>query len=77
MCPCPKPSSCGRRSQKVRQYEAGGFGLHTVDPEIGTAGVVLVSSVQQLKVVGLGVERLLKARNDTAVNPFFFYFAMT
>lgn len=45
-------------SEQVRQYEARGFGLHTVNPEIGTAGVVLVAPVQQLEVVRLRVERL-------------------
>lgn len=45
-------------SEQVRQDEAGGFGLHAVNPEVGTAGVVLVAPVQQLEVVGLRVERL-------------------
>lgn len=47
-------------SEKVRQYEAWGFGLHTVNPEIGTAGVILVAPVQQLEVVSLRVECLSK-----------------
>lgn len=50
--------SGGRSSEQVGQDEARGLGLHAVDPEIGTAGVVLVASVQQLEVVRLGVERL-------------------
>lgn len=51
-------TAAGEGSEQVRQYEARGFGLHTVNPEIGTAGVVLVAPVQQLEVVRLRVERL-------------------
>lgn len=40
-------------SEQVWQDEAWGFGLHTVDPEVGTAGVVLVPSVCQLEVICL------------------------
>lgn len=51
-----------KSSQQVRQDEAGGFGLDTVNPEIGTAGVVLVTPVQQLEVVRLRIERLSAER---------------
>lgn len=51
-------AAAAQGSEQVGQDEAGGFGLHTVDPEIGTAGVVLVAPVQQLEVVRLRVERL-------------------
>lgn len=51
-------AAAAESSEKVRQDEARGFGLHTVNPEIGTAGVVLVAPVQQLEVVSLRVERL-------------------
>lgn len=64
-----KPSSCSWRSQEVGQYEARGLGLHTVDPEISTAGVVLVAAIQQLEVVGLRVKRLFNRRSDTADKP--------
>lgn len=50
--------SCSQSSEQVRQDEAWWFGLHTVNPEVGTAGVVLVAPIQQLEVVGLRVERL-------------------
>ena len=50
--------SRSQSSEQVGQDEARGFGLHTVNPEIGTAGVVLVAPVQQLEVVRLRVERL-------------------
>ena len=51
-------AAAAKSSEQVRQYEARGFRLHTVNPEIGTAGVVLVAAVQQLEVVRLRVERL-------------------
>lgn len=40
-------------SEQVGQNEARRFGLHAVNPKIGTAGVVLVAPVQQLEVVRL------------------------
>lgn len=45
-------------SEEVWQDESRWFGLHAVDPEVGTAGVILVAPVQQLEIVRLGVERL-------------------
>lgn len=43
-------------SEQIRQEEPGRLGLHAVDPEVGTAGVVLVSSIGQLETVCLRVE---------------------
>lgn len=43
-------------SEQIRQEEAGRLGLNTVDPEVGTAGVVLVSSIGQLETVCFRVE---------------------
>lgn len=61
--PCPVAmAAVAKSSEQVRQYEARGFRLHTVNPEIGTAGVVLVASVQQLEVVCLRVERLSEGK---------------
>lgn len=51
-------------SEQVRQDEARGFGLHTVNPEVGTAGVVLMAPVHQLEVVCLRVERLLEWKGE-------------
>lgn len=51
-------------SQEVWQDETRRFGLHAVDPEVGTAGVILVAPVQQLEVVRLRVERLAE-KNQT------------
>lgn len=65
--PC-HPKSCDRNNQKsagaslssfseqVWQEEAGRLGFNTVDPEVGTAGVVLVSSIGQLETVCFRVE---------------------
>lgn len=47
-------------SEQIGQDEAGRFWFNTVDPEVGTAGVILVSSICQLEAVCLGVERLPK-----------------
>lgn len=38
-------------SEQIRQDEARRFGLNTVDPEVGTAGMILVSSICQLEAV--------------------------
>lgn len=67
--PC-HPKSCERNNQKpagaslssfseqIWQEEAGRLGFNTVDPEVGTAGVVLVSSIGQLETVCFRVECL-------------------
>lgn len=39
-------------SEQIRQDQAGRFWFDAVDPEIGTAGVILVSPVRQLEAVG-------------------------
>lgn len=44
-------------SEQIRQDEARRFWFNTVDPEVGTAGVILVSSICQLETVCLRVER--------------------
>lgn len=49
---------CHGSSEQVGQDEARRFGLHTVNPEIGAAGVVLVAPVRQLEVVRLRVKSL-------------------
>lgn len=74
--PC-HPKSCDRNNQKsagaslssfseqIWQEEAGRLGFNTVDPEVGTAGMVLVSSIGQLETVCFRVEcffRLLFCR---------------
>lgn len=41
----PVAMAARQSSEQVRQDEARGFGLHAVNPEIGTAGVVLVPPV--------------------------------
>lgn len=56
--PHPTPPSSASDSEEVWQDESWRLGLHTVDPEVGTAGVILVPPVQQLEVVRLGVKRL-------------------
>lgn len=43
-------------SEQIRQDEARRFRFNTVDPEIGTAGMVLVSSICQLEAVCFRVE---------------------
>lgn len=48
----------GWTSQQIRQDEARRLRLHTVNPEIGTAGMVLVPPVRQLEVIRLRVEGL-------------------
>lgn len=58
--PC-HPKSCDRINQKsaslssfseqIWQEEAGRLGFNTVDPEVGTAGVVLMSPIGQLETV--------------------------
>lgn len=45
-------------SEQIWQEEAGRLGFNTVDPEVGTAGVVLVPSVGQLETVCFRVECL-------------------
>lgn len=52
----------GHLSEQVRQNKAWGFGLHAVDPEVGTAGMILVAPVKQLEVVRLRVEGLCSRR---------------
>lgn len=52
------PPSAQPISEQVWQNETWRFGLHTVDPEVCTAGVVLVSSVRQLEVVRFGIKGL-------------------
>lgn len=47
-------------SEQIRQDEAGRFWFNAVDPEVGTAGVVLVSSICQLEAVCFRVECLPK-----------------
>lgn len=57
------PKSCDRNNQKsaslssfseqIWQEEARRLGFNTVDPEVGTAGMVLVSSIGQLETVCL------------------------
>lgn len=39
-------------SEQIRQDEARRFWFNTVDPEVGTAGMILVSSICQLETVG-------------------------
>lgn len=56
--PPPPPPSSAPNLEEVWQDESRRFGLHTVDPEVGAAGVILVAPVQQLEVVRLRVERL-------------------
>lgn len=53
-----QPPSAQPISEQVWQNETWRFGLHTVDPEVCTAGVVLVSSVRQLEVVRFGIKGL-------------------
>lgn len=45
-------------SEQIWQEEAGRLGFNTVDPEVGTAGVVLVSSIGQFETVCFRVECL-------------------
>lgn len=45
-------------SEQVWQDETRRFGLHAVDPEVCTAGVVLVPSIRQLEVICLGIKGL-------------------
>lgn len=45
-------------SEQVWQDETWRFGLHAVDPEVGTAGVVLVPPIRQLEVISLRIEGL-------------------
>lgn len=47
----PVGTSQSSFSEQIRQDEARRFGFHTVDPEVGTAGVILVSSISQLETV--------------------------
>ena len=54
----PSQRSSQELSEQIRQDQAGRFRLHTVDPEVGTAGVILVSPVRQLEAVSFRVERL-------------------
>lgn len=49
------------KSQQVGEDEARRLGLHTVDPEVSAARVVLVAAVRQLEIVRLGVESLSAA----------------
>lgn len=44
-------ASPGSFSEQIRQEEARRLGFDTVDPEVGTAGMVLVSSIGQLETV--------------------------
>lgn len=53
-------------SEQVRQDEARGFRFHTVDPEVGAAGMILVPPVGQLEAVCLRVEGL-RERDGGAV----------
>lgn len=52
------PSSAQLLSEQVWQNETWRFWLHTVDPEICTACVVLVPSVRQLKVIRFRIKGL-------------------
>lgn len=61
--------NCFQGSEQVRQDEAWRFWFHTVDPEIGTAGVVLVTPIEQLEVVSLRVERLAASVNVEQTHP--------
>lgn len=45
-------------SEQIRQDEARRFWFNAVDPEVGTAGVILVSSICQLEAVRFWVESL-------------------
>lgn len=51
-------SSRQKSSQQVGQNETRGFGLHTIDPEVGTAGMVLVPSVSKFEIVSLRIKGL-------------------
>lgn len=62
-CSLPStPPSSAPGSEEVWQDESWRFGLHTVDPEVGAAGVILVAPVQQLEVVRLRVKRLAEKK---------------
>lgn len=44
--------------EQVGQDETRRFGFHAVNPEVSTAGVVLVTAVHQLEVVRLRIKGL-------------------
>lgn len=48
-----KPVGTSQRnfSEQIRKDKARRFWFNTVDPEVGTAGVILVSSICQLETV--------------------------
>lgn len=52
------PQELSGISEQIRQDEAGRLWFDTVDPEIGTAGMILVSSIRQLEAVRFRVEGL-------------------
>lgn len=50
--------------EEVGQDETRWFGFHAVNPEVSTAGVVLVTSIHELEVVRLRIKGLQKKMSE-------------